>query len=133
MPRQEIAAAIATAHSVACIVVGSAALRMYGVDIGVKDLDLVVAPAQENLDHLGGVLADWGVLRPPSDRALCEHDVITLVSSYGPIDLLLRTGRERYASLRSSAVVKSVADVRVAVASVGDCWSLRHEFGKESA
>ncbi|MEO6714354.1 MAG: hypothetical protein ABIM89_13110 [Mycobacteriales bacterium] len=133
MQRQEIAAAIAAAHSVACVVVGSAALRMQGVDITARDLDLVVAPAQQNLDRLTGMLANWGVLRRPSDRALRELDIITLESSFGPIDLLLRTGRERYAALRSSAVTKTVADVRITLASVADCWSLRQEFGKGSA
>jgi hypothetical protein len=131
MQRQEIAAAIASAHSVACVVVGSAALHMHGVDIEARDLDLVIAPAQANLDRLAHMLANWGVLQRPSGRALREHDVITLESSYGPIDLLLRTGRERFAALRSNAVMKSVTDVRVAVASVVDCTALRREFGKE--
>ena len=129
MPRPELAAALAAATGLSFVVVGSTALRLHGADFAPHDLDLVPDPDQ--LDRLDAAMDAWAVARRPGRRAL-DGDVLTLESAYGPIDLLLRRGREDYASLVIRATMVDIAGVEVAVAAADDCWALRRRFKGES-
>jgi hypothetical protein len=93
--------------------------------------DLDVVPDPDRPDGLGAALEAWGVIRRPSLRAL-ERDIVTVESAYGPIDLLLRRGREDFASLRRHATMADIAGVRLAIASAPECWALRRQFKGES-
>ena len=125
-----LAAAILAAEEVSFLLVGSAALWLHGEPVPVGDADVVVEPAEENLQRLGDALAGFA-LRPqeiPRVRALPWLNVIRVVTSYGIVDCLLERGRLDWQKLCQSMVRIPVADVDVPVAAQADAWALRRRF-----
>ncbi|MDQ1680929.1 MAG: hypothetical protein QOI42_1788 [Frankiaceae bacterium] len=129
MPRPALAAALAAAAGLRFVVVGSAALQLHGADMRPRDLDIVPDPS--DVDRFDEVMDAWTVVRRPPRRAF-DGDIVTVDSAYGPIDLLLRRGREAYADLRASATMVDVEGVAVAIAAAADCWALRRRFKGET-
>jgi hypothetical protein len=129
-PVPVLAAAILAAEGVSFLLVGSAALWLRGEPAPVGDADVVVEPAEENLQRLGDVLAGFA-LRPreiPRVRALPWLNVLRVVTSYGVVDCLLERGRRDWQELGQSALRIPVADVDVLVAAQADVWALRRRF-----
>jgi hypothetical protein len=125
-----LAAAILAAEGVSFLLVGSAALWLHGELIPVGDADVVVEPAEENLQRLGDALAEFA-LRPqeiPRVRALPWLNVLRVVTSYGIVDCLLERGRLDWQKLGQSALRIPVVDVDVPVAAQADVWALRRRF-----
>jgi hypothetical protein len=125
-----LAAGILAAEDVSFLLVGSAALWLYGEPIPVRDADVVIEPAEENLHRLGVALAQFA-LRPqevPRVRVLPWLDVLSVVTSYGMVDCLLERGRLEWQRLRRSATRIPVADVNVPVAAQADVRALRRRF-----
>jgi hypothetical protein len=70
-------------------------------------------------------------LRPravPQTGRLAMLDIVTITTSYGRIDGLLRRGRLDWDRLRANADVTLVAGVEVVVADRSDAWKLRRQF-----
>jgi hypothetical protein len=129
-PVPVLAAGILAAEDVSFLLVGSAALWLYGEPIPVRDADVVIEPAEENLHRLGVALAEFA-LRPqevPRVRVLPWLNVLSVVTSYGMVDCLLERGRLEWQTLRRSTTRIPVADVDVQVAAQADVRALRCRF-----
>jgi hypothetical protein len=120
------AAAVLVAEGLGIVVVGSAASRLHGEAFEVHDLDVVVEPSTANLgvvaESLRALGASAGI---PPLFALAQADVVSVVTCYGRVDLMLRQGREAFSELAEKAVTIDVLGVPVLVASRQDAWALR--------
>ena len=123
------AAAVLVAEGFGVVVVGSAALRLHGEAIEVHDLDVVVEPSTANLrvapEALRALGASAGI---PPLLALAQRDVVSVLTGYGRVDLMLRQGREAFWELAENAATISVLGVPVVVASREDAWALRRQY-----
>jgi hypothetical protein len=129
-PVPVLAAAILAAEGVSFLLVGSAALWLHREPVPVGDADVVVEPAEENLQRLGNALAEFA-LRPqevPRARALPWLNVLSVATSYGRVDCFLERGRLDWQKLCQSSLRIPVADVDVPVAAQADVWALRRRF-----
>jgi hypothetical protein len=119
-------AAVLAAEDVSFVLVGSAALYLYGYLIPVADIDAVPAPDAGNLARLHAALA---VLvrdgRVPSIRSLGAADVVSVRTSYGGLDCLLGRGRRDWERLREGAQQVRVSDTGVMLASAATVTALR--------
>ena len=119
-------AAVLAAEDVSFVLVGSAALYLYGYLIPVADIDAVPAPDAGNLARLHAALA---VLvrdgRVPSIRSLGAADVVSVRTSYGGLDCLLGRGRRDWDRLREGARQVRVSDTGVMLASAATVTALR--------
>jgi hypothetical protein len=119
-------AAVLAAEDVSFVLVGSAALYLYGHVIPVPDIDAVPAPDAGNLARLHAALA---VLvrdgRMPSIRSLGAAHVVSVRTSYGRLDCLLGRGRLDWDRLQDGARQVQVSDARVMVASAATVTALR--------
>jgi hypothetical protein len=115
---------------VSFLLVGSAALWLRGESISVGDADMVIEPGDQNMQRARAALADLA-LQPdavPQTGRLAMLDIVTIMSSYGKIDCLLRRGRLDWDRLRANADVMVVAGAEVMVAASSDAWKLRRRF-----
>lgn len=129
-PAGVLAAAVLATAGVSFVLVGSAALWLRGESIPVGDADVVIEPGEQNLRRARAALADMA-LRPravPQTGRLAMLDIVTITTSYGRIDGLLRRGRLDWDRLRANADVTLVAGVEVVVADRSDAWKLRRQF-----
>ena len=112
------------------MLVGSAALWLRGESIPVGDADVVIEPGEQNMQRTRAALADLA-LQPravPQATRLAMLDIVTIMTSYGKIDCLLRRGRLDWERLRKNADVMPVAGAEVMVAARSDAWKLRCRF-----
>jgi hypothetical protein len=102
-PAGVLAAAVLATTGVSFVLVGSAALWLRGEPIPVGDADVVIEPGEQNMQRARAALADMA-LQPhavPQAARLAMLDIVTIMTSYGKIDCLLRrvgstgTGCER--------------------------------------
>jgi len=117
------------------VVVGGVAVIAQGYVRLTRDLDIVYARTQRNLDRLGDVLvALHARLRDvredvpfvPDGRMLRRTEILTLATDHGWLDLLaVPAGAPPYADLRAGADMIEIADVTVAVASIGDLLAMK--------
>ena len=129
------AAAVMVSFGVDLVVVGGAGLWLHGdPSARLRDLDVVPAPDPANLGRLlscrlplGARARSW-----PTYRQLEQVDLLTVSTSFGPIDLLTQRGRKEYHSLRVGATAVPVLGVPVPVASLADVRRLKRRF-KEPA
>jgi hypothetical protein len=129
------AAAVMVSFGVDLVVVGGAALWLHGDQSArLHDLDVAPAPDRANLERLlaccvalGAHARSW-----PTKRQLEHRELVTVSTSFGPIDLLTQRGREEYHSLRVGATAVPVLEVPVPVASPADVLRLKRRF-KEPA
>lgn len=129
-PAGIVAAAVLATTGVSFVLVGSAALWLRGESIPVGDADVVVEPGEQNMQRARVALADMA-LRPhavPQAARLAMLDIVTIMTSYGKIDCLLRRGRLDWDRLRMNADVIPVAGAEVVVAASSDTWNLRRRF-----
>ena len=129
-PAGVLAAAVLATAGASFLLVGSAALWLRGEPISVGDADVVIEPGDQNMQRARAALADLA-LQPhtvPQTGRLAMLDIVTIMSSYGKIDCLLRRGRLDWERLRANADVMTVAGAEVMVAASSDAWKLRRRF-----
>jgi hypothetical protein len=129
-PPGVLVAAVLATMRVSFVLVGSAALWLRGESIPVGDADAVIEPDEQNMQRLRDALADLA-LQPhavPQITRLAMLDIVTIMTSYGKVDCLLRRGRLDWARLRANADVVLVAGAEVMVAASSDAWNLRRRF-----
>src|ERR1039457_2976290 len=93
-PAGVLAAAVLATTGVSFALVGSAALWLRGESIPVGDSDVVIEPGEQNMQRARAALADMA-LQPhafPQTARLAMLDIVTIMTSYGKIDCLLRRG-----------------------------------------
>ena len=129
-PAGVLAAVVLATTEVSFLLVGSAALWLRGESISVGDADAVIEPGDENMRRTRAALADLS-LQPqavPQAARLAGLDIVTIMTSYGKIDCLLRRGRLDWDRLRRNSDVLPVAGAELVVAASSDAWSLRRHF-----
>ena len=122
------------------VVVGGIAAILHGSSTLTTDVDIVFAPAAENLERLGDVLVRLkGRLRGveddvpfvPDARTLRGMDLLTLSTTAGPLDLLrMPSGAPSYAVLRRRAERYDLGGFEVLVASVEDLIAMKSAAGR---
>jgi hypothetical protein len=115
---------------VSFLLIGSAALWLRGESIPVGDADVVIEPGDQNMQRARAALADLALqaqVVPPASR-LAVLDIVTIMTSYGKIDFLLRRGRLDWDRLRRNSDVLVVAGAELVVAASSDAWNLRRRF-----
>lgn len=122
------------------VVVGGIAMILLGSSRLTRDLDIVFAPDETNLDSLGHVLVGLearlrevpdGVPFVPDSRTLANVELLTLTTSVGWLDVHRRLdGAPRYEALRRRAERHKVGDFSVLVASPDDMLVIKHASGR---
>jgi hypothetical protein len=121
------------------VVVGGVAVVLQASPRFTKDLDIVYADDQENLERLASVLLAHDTrLRGAEDvpfvadaRALRQTQILTLTTTLGELDLLLRPdGAPPYAELREAADRYDIDGVTVRVASIDDLIAMKRAAGR---
>jgi hypothetical protein len=129
-PAGVVAAAVLATTGMSFLLIGSAALWLRGESIPVGDADVVIEPGDQNMRRARAALTDLA-LQPhtvPQPARLAVLDIVTIMTSYGKIDCLLRRGRLDWNRLRGNSDVMLVAGAEVPVAANSDAWTLRHRF-----
>ena len=126
-----------TRHGVDFVVVGGIAAALHGSERNTFDLDVCPAQDAANLDALGGALIEIDVrLRDieedipfvPDGRVLAGLEILTLSTSLGPLDILVRPhGSPPYSALRRRAIEMDVGSGSVLVASIDDLIAMKRE------
>ncbi len=129
-----------TAGGVDFVVIGGIALVLLGSPRMTRDLDIVFAPDQANLDALGRVLIDLDArLREidddvpfvPDGAALRNAQLLTLATSAGWFDVHRDVdGAPPYAQLRRNAERVEVDGFSVLVASPDDMIAMKQAAGR---
>lgn len=124
-----------TRHSVDFVVVGGIAATLLGTSRDTFDLDVCPSQAPANLDALGEALIELqarlrGVQESvpfvPDGRTLSNMQIITLDTSAGPLDVLMRPdGGPPYERLRANAERKDLGDFSILVASIEDLIAMK--------
>ncbi len=125
------AAAVLVAAGVELVVVGGAANWLRGDrSRPVKDLDVVPSLAADNVerllaccDALGAPAKTW-----PTAGSLRRCDVLSVPTSFGPIDLLAQRSREEFPTLRTAASLVLELGVPIPVASPADIDRLKRRY-----
>lgn len=132
------------------VVVGGVAARVHGAGRATADIDCVPATDEENLQRLAGALADLGArlrVGGMSDEearqlpirldaaTLAAFGSSTWTTDAGPLDLLVELrdpagGRHSYAELASRAVLVTVGEVTIRVASLDDIIASKRYAGR---
>ena len=133
-PAGVLAAAVLATTRVSFVLVGSAALWLREESIRVGDADVVIEPGDQNMQLTRAALADLALQHHavPQASRLAMLDIVTIMTSYGKIDCLLRRGRLDWDRLVRNSDVMLVAGAEVVVADRSDAWRLRRRF-KEPA
>jgi hypothetical protein len=130
-----------TAYGVEFVLVGGIAATLYGSDRDTFDLDICPSTDRANLDALGRALIDVDAsLRGleedvpfvPEGRTLSGIQILTLDTSFGPLDVLMRPdGAPPYRQLRARAERLDLGSVAVLVASIDDLLEMKRASGRE--
>src|ERR1700691_2932816 len=129
-PAGVLAAAVLATTGVSFVLVASAALWLRGESTPVGDADVVIEPGEQTRQRARAALADMA-LQPhavPQSARLAMLDIVTIMTSYGKIDCLLRRGRLDWDRLRTNADVMLVGGGEGVVAASSDAWKLRRRF-----
>lgn len=127
-----------TRYGVDFVVVGGIAATLHGTDRNTFDLDICPSQDAENLDVLGRALIEIDArLRDieedipfvPDGRSLAGIEILTLSTSLGALDVLVRPhGSPPYAALRRRAAKLDLgAAAPVLVASIDDLIAMKRE------
>jgi predicted nucleotidyltransferase len=122
------------------VVVGGVAMIILGSSRLTRDLDIVFASDDANLESLGAVLVELGAhLREISDdvpfvpdaRTLADIELLTLDTSAGWLDIHRRLdGAPAYGTLRKRAERHNLGDFSVLVASPDDMLAMKQAAGR---
>jgi hypothetical protein len=127
-----------TRHGVDFVVVGGIAAALHGSERNTNDLDICPAQDASNLEALGTALIEIEAsLRDieedvpfvPDARSLASIEILTLSTSLGPLDILVRPhGSPPYAALRRRATPLELGGrAPVLVASIDDLIAMKRE------
>ncbi len=129
-----------TAGGVDFVVIGGIALVLLGSPRMTRDLDIIFAPDDANLDSLGRVLVDLearlrgveeDVQFVPDGATLKSVQLLTLATSIGWVDVHRSVdGAPSYAQLRRSAERCDLGDFSVLVASPDDMIAMKQAAGR---
>jgi predicted nucleotidyltransferase len=129
-----------TVAGVDFVVIGGIAIALLGYPRITRDLDIVFAYDDENLEALGRVLTEMDArLRgvrddvdfAPDKRTLLGIELLTLDTALGWFDIhRLPTGVSSYARLRANAERMALADFSVLVASLDDMIAMKQTAGR---
>lgn len=124
-----------TSRGVDFVVVGGIAATLHGSERNTFDLDICPAQDPVNLEALGSVLLELDAkLRGieedvpfvPDGRALAGIELLTLSTTLGPLDILVRPfGSPPYATLRRRATRMDMGGTAVLVASIDDLIAMK--------
>ena len=120
------------------MVVGGIAATLHGSERNTFDLDICPAQDSANLDKLGAALIEIDArLRDitedvpfvPDGRSLAGIEILTLATSLGPLDVLVRPhGSPPYSALRRRATRMEVGGpAPVLIASIDDLIAMKRE------
>jgi hypothetical protein len=122
------------------VVIGGIAAVLHGSARNTFDLDICVATDEANLAALGDVLtalgarlkgADEDVPFVPDARTLRQVELLTLVTTLGELDVLVRPpGAPSYQDLRRNADRYDLGGFNVSVASVDDLIAMKQAAGR---
>jgi hypothetical protein len=122
------------------VVVGGIAAVLHGSSTLTTDLDIMFAPAAENLERLGAVLVALEArLRDveddlpfvPDAGTLRRIELLTLSTKEGALDLLRApSGAPSYGILRRRAERYDLGGFEVLVASIEDLIAMKHSAGR---
>jgi hypothetical protein len=132
---------VLTAHGVDFVVIGGVAAILHGSASLTQDVDICFAQDGGNLDALGGALSELraslrgvedDVPLVPDARTLRQMQLLTLQTSAGPLDLLVRPdGSPPYERLRRGADRVDVGGFAVLVASLDDLIAMKRAVGRD--
>jgi hypothetical protein len=130
-----------TGHGVDFVVVGGIAATLHGSDRATFDLDICPDLDAANLEVLGRALTEMDArLRGieedvpfvPDGRTLARMQILTLDTSFGPLDVLMRPDDSPpYRQLRGRAERVDLGTVAVLVASVDDLLAMKRAAGRD--
>jgi hypothetical protein len=113
-------------HGVNYVLIGGLAAAAHGSPLETDDVDVCLAPDDENLDRLGLALMDLGA--DPSPDASGAADRVSFTTTAGRLDCLELGGR--YSELSWNASEMDLGKgVKAAVASVKDLAELKRSAG----
>jgi predicted nucleotidyltransferase len=123
------------------VVVGGLAVNAWGVVRGTKDVDVVVAPAIDNLKRVAEVAVAAGGRVQQGDAllgspisiasALASGDQVAIETDLGRLDVIQGLdGVPSYADLRSRAIEAEILGVAVAICSVQDLKAMKKAAGR---
>jgi hypothetical protein len=134
------------ARNVRYVLVGGLALNLHGVERATMDIDLAVALERENLAAALAVAVDLDLvpvapvpLEDAADPATLqrwriEKNMIAFGLrprvGHGPVVDLLTSLPVPFATLAANAVIRSVAGVAIAVASIDDLIAMKRAAGR---
>jgi hypothetical protein len=127
-----------TGHGVDFVIVGGIAAVLHGSERNTFDLDICPAQDSANLDALGTALVEIDArLRGieddvpfiPDGRSLAGIEILTLSTSLGPLDIIVRPyGSPPYSALRRRATrMQTGTEAAVLVASIDDLIAMKRE------
>ncbi|HEX2161575.1 MAG TPA: hypothetical protein VHF88_07115 [Thermoleophilaceae bacterium] len=127
-----------TRHGVDFVVVGGVAAALHGSERNTFDLDICPAQDADNLEALGTALTEIDArLRGieeddvpfvPDARSLAGIEILTLSTSLGSLDILVRPhGSPSYAALSRRATRLDVGSSPVLVASLDDLIAMKRQ------
>lgn len=129
------------ARDVDFVVVGGIAATMHGSSRDTFDLDICPAQDAENLEALGSALQELGArLRGveedvpfvPDARALRGMQILTLDTSLGPLDILMRPGGSPpYSRLRNRAQRVRMGQTSILIASIDDLLEMKRSADRK--
>ncbi len=122
------------------VVIGGIAGVLHGSARNTFDLDICFATDEANLTALGDVLVALGarlkgvdedVPFVPDARTLRQVELLTLVTTFGELDVLARPpGAPSYADLRRNADRYDLGGFNVSVASIEDLIAMKQAAGR---
>jgi hypothetical protein len=128
-------------HAVEYVTVGGVAIQAYGAQRLTRDLDVVIAASEENIDRLAGALAelDARILGPngersrtvPSAALLASGDQWHLITDHGPLDVVTVPAHiGSFADMRARAHDVPLGDVTVPIAHREDLLKMKRASGR---
>jgi predicted nucleotidyltransferase len=132
---------VLTTHGVDFVLIGGVAAILHGSATLTQDVDISFAQDDANLEALGEALDELRArLRGveddmpfvPDARTLRQLQLLTLQTSAGPLDLLVRPdGSPPYERLRRGAERMDVGGFAVQVASLDDLIAMKRAVGRD--
>lgn len=118
------------------VLIGGIALIRHGVVRATRDVDVILAPEPENLEHLQALIVNWAATRPdgsplPED-AVAPGRTIHLSTPDGELDLLAELPPPlSFAELAARGETRRVDGVEAMICSLADLVALKRIAGRE--
>jgi predicted nucleotidyltransferase len=118
------------------VLIGGIALIRHGVVRATRDVDVILAPELENLEHLRALIANWQATRPDgsplSEDAIAPGRTIHLSTPHGELDLLAELPPPlSFNELAGRAESRRVDGVEAMICSLADLVALKRIAGRE--